>query len=153
MFNIYCNFAIDINYLNSCPEYNWIWWWGITSSLLLFPGPLWLGVVAPVRLPFMHQIELFLFFFFFFFFFYITNLRWYICVQVVSMRNNWIESLKLNSNTSNHLNEFYNRIWHWITHKGWYHKTQPNQTQGDLIENCYYYLNYLKPYNCTNYYH
>ena len=45
-----------------------IWWWGSNlgaqengeyTSLPLLPGPLWPAVVIPVRVPLMHQIELF----------------------------------------------------------------------------------------------
>ena len=36
---------------------NCSWWWG--SNLELFPGLLWPGVVVPVRVPSMCQIELF----------------------------------------------------------------------------------------------
>ena len=55
---------------NSCPGCNTnasdgeaqvleLWGMWITPSLALLPGPLWLRVVVPVRVPSMDQIELF----------------------------------------------------------------------------------------------
>ena len=82
--------GLDLPYLNEYAGYNTKLSDGEApvlsiSSLILPLGSLWLGVVVPVRVPSMGQIELFN---------YLLDLKPFLC---------WIELLVFKSNTWNHL--------------------------------------------------
>ena len=113
--------------------------WGMWSTLLwLLPGLLWPRVIVPIRIPPLESFN---------------------CVQMNELC--WIKLLVLNSSTLNHITVYkqmssgtfknvayklvvlksyllyicINRIWHWITHKGWY-AIKHNQTNTLLQIGC-----------------